>query len=194
MLFGLFVIIGVIALSIMLITAGGPKGLDEYERLQAEYDHARRQVIYTPLDNDFKWLARARQVESKAYEALQTFKKEHPDFEKQKARRETWFNVSGGFLIGAGCIIIIMLAALAIIYLDAPSQCAEQQAEYEALMFEMHHSLYIDDGDVVGHKELYDQIRNYNKHVARKKAKVHDFWLGIFVPDYYADLPLIELK
>ena len=49
---------------------------------------------------------------------------------------------------------------------------------------------YDNDNDV-GKYELYQQVVDWNTSLEYQKAVTHDFWIGIFHPDYVDKLPYI---
>ena len=92
-------------------------------------------------------------------------------------------------------IAAIMCICLFCIYGSARGKDAAMQAEYEALVYQMENDIYNDGGDdVVGKKELYDEVKEWNSDLATAKIYVKDFWWGIFWPNYYENLQPIELK
>jgi hypothetical protein len=197
MLFWIFVIIGILGAGVMIWAAAyTPKEVAEYEQLQEEYDRLDeaydRYHYYTAYGSEEA--KKAREARNAAYSKKMHYKEQHPNLDNKISRQETLRLVGTGVLIGAAVIVGIMLFALAIIYIDAPAEYASKQAEYEVFSWEVENDVYAADDDVVGRKELYSDVRNWNKNIAHKKAKANDFWVGIFVPDYYNDLQLIELN
>ena len=103
----------------------------------------------------------------------------------------TPFHVAMGVLIA---IVAIMLLILGITYGVSAGEEAMYEARYESLMYQYENAIFENDSDVVGNKQLYDEIREYNETIVVGKTYTNDLWWGIFWPDYYNDLPLIELK
>ena len=88
-----------------------------------------------------------------------------------------------------------MGAAIGISHIGAPGTKAALEAEYEVLSWEVENDVYTDGGDdVVGKKELYNDVRTWNAELANNKIAEKNFWYGIFVPNIYSDLKPIELK
>ena len=89
----------------------------------------------------------------------------------------------------------IMCVCLFFTYGSARGGNASKQAEYEVLVYQVENDIYNDGGDdVVGKKELYNEVKEWNSHLATAKTYVKDFWWGIFWPNYYENLQPIELK
>ena len=196
MLFWIFVIIGILGAGVMIwATAYTPKDVKEYKRLQEEYDRLDDECDrYGYVGYRSEAATKAKEARNVAYGKKIHYKEQHPNLDNKISRQEILGSVGTGVLIGAAIIVGIMLLVLAFIYIDAPAEYASKQAEYEVFSWEVENDVYATDDDVVGRKELYTDVRNWNKDVARKKAKTDDFWVGIFVPDYYNDLQLIELN
>lgn len=91
--------------------------------------------------------------------------------------------------------VVIMTLTIGICYGSARGEEAAMEQKYDALVYQLENDVYNDNGDdVVGKKELYDQISEWNQNVATGHTYAKDFWWGIFWPDYHADLRYIELK
>ena len=103
----------------------------------------------------------------------------------------TPFHVVMGVLIA---FVAIMLLILGITYGTSAGDEAMYETRYESLMYQYENAIFEKDSDVIGNKQLYDEIREYNETIAVGKTYTDDFWWGIFWPDFYEDLPLIELK
>lgn len=103
----------------------------------------------------------------------------------------TPFFATMGVLIA---IVAIMLLGILICYGIAPGDEAMYEARYESLMYQYENAIFEKDSDVIGNKQLYDEIREYNETISVGKTYANDFWWGIFWADYYNDLLLIELN
>lgn len=108
-----------------------------------------------------------------------------------------WYNYCTPFFVAMVVLIVIvalMLFAIFICHAYAPGEEATYEARYESLMYQYENAIFEKDSDVIGNKQLYDEIRVYNEIISVGKTYANDFWWGIFWPDYYNDLPLIDLK
>lgn len=101
---------------------------------------------------------------------------------------------AGGFAIGFGVFFAILVIALTIIYGSAAGEAARYQQKYEALSYQYENAVFEKDSDIVGNKQLYDDILEYNEDVIVGKTYTHNFWWGIFWPNFYDDLPIIEYQ
>ena len=125
--------------------------------------------------------------------------------EKQKEIDASWYGKIGDFW-GDNCtpfqvimgvliaIVAIMLVILAVTYGTAPGEETKYETRYEMLAYEYQNAIFENDSDVVGNKMLYDEIREYNETISVGKTYANDSLWGIFWPDFYNDLPLIELQ
>lgn len=98
------------------------------------------------------------------------------------------------FAIGlvAAVVFISMLWTAFESSIGIKGKIAEKQAQYESLVYQLENGLY-ENGDS-GKKELYDQITEWNKEVAKGKILQHDIFQGAFYPNIYDSLEVIELK
>jgi hypothetical protein len=101
------------------------------------------------------------------------------------------------FVIAVVAAIAIFISSIVLLlsYATAGGERARLEVEYETLSWEVENQVYHDGGDdVVGKKELYNQVREWNKNLASNQYYEKNFWVGIFYPDIYGDLKFIELK
>ena len=192
MLFWLFVIIAVISVGVIVLSQCESAEEKEYARLEAEYKIADRRHDFSYTESAAVRLELYNQYQD-ARTAMKTYEEEH-NIRNKKANKEILGNTGIGFLIGALVIVIIMLMVIGINALSAPATRAQLEAEYEVLSWEVENDIYAADDDVVGRKELYNHVRDWNKTLASKQAGEKNFWYGIFVPDIYGDLKTIKLN
>lgn len=94
----------------------------------------------------------------------------------------------------SGIITLISSIALLFCYTGIDATVAENQARYEALVYQMENEIYENDIDL-GKKEFYDEVREWNEDLAYGKAAMDDFWIGIFyVNEVYENFEFIEYK
>lgn len=94
----------------------------------------------------------------------------------------------------SGIITLILSIALLFCYTSIDATIAENQARYEALVYQMENEIYENDNDL-GKKELYDEVREWNEDLAYGKAAMDNFWIGIFyVNEVYENFEFIEYK
>ena len=192
MLFWLFVIIAVISVGVLILSERESAVEKEYARLEAEFKSADHRYDYSYSKSSNERIDLYNQREA-AKVAMKTYEEEHRIHDR-KANKEILFNIGMGFLIGALVVVIIMLMVIGINALSAPATRAQFEAEYEVLSWEVENDVYAADDDVVGRKELYNHVREWNKTLAAKQAGEKNFWYGIFVPNVYGDLQTIELN
>jgi hypothetical protein len=93
-----------------------------------------------------------------------------------------------------GIVVLIMSIFIIGTYVDVEANIAANKQIYASLVYQYENDIYDNDDDVIGKKQLYDQIQEWNKDLARYKAKEKDFWIGIFYPNVYDQFEFIEYK
>lgn len=110
------------------------------------------------------------------------------------SQRESGCYIFGAIAIALSVIIVIMLFVTGLVHALAPAEQIHLITERDVLTYELEHNIYTDNGDdVVGKKELYNQIRQFNACLAHNKALQNNFWVGFFVPDIYDEIEPIQL-
>lgn len=114
-----------------------------------------------------------------------------------RSKRETFFNISGiASCVIAGFFIVVafgMLIGVIITNSATESPKTELKQQHDILVYQLENNLYDNDNDL-GLKDLYNDISAYNSKVAKGKVMQRDFWWGIFYPNIYDDLELIEYE
>ena len=199
MLFWTPVIIAALALIALLISEildykAPSKEMQELLRLRKAYEKAKDIWLYDH-SND----SQIRDRYCKTQQEYTDYLVDHPNIEDKYGKRQRTvdniFFASCVTAIIAGIIVAIMFLVLAVMYMSAPMDIAEMEATRDTLVYEFIHDVYSDNGDdVVGKKELYNQIRDFNAQLASDHRAAKDFWVGIFVPDAYLDIEPIPLS
>lgn len=199
MLFWTPVIIAALALITLSISEilnhkAPSKEMQKLLQLRKTYENAKDLWLYDH-SND----SQLRERYHKTQQEYQDYLIDHPNIEdkygKRKRTLDDIFTASGVTAIIAGVVAGIMLFAIAIIYMSAPMDIAKTEAYRETLVYEFTNDIYSDNGDdVVGKKELYNQIREFNAQVASDHRAAKDFWIGVFVPNAYLDIEPIPLS
>lgn len=114
-----------------------------------------------------------------------------------RSKRETFFKTSGiASCVITGVLMVValfMLVGVIITNSAIESPKAELKQQHDILVYQLENNLYDNDNDL-GLKDLYDDISAYNSKVAKGKVMQRDFWWGIFYPNIYDDLELIDYK
>ena len=147
--------------------------------------------------------------EKNEYDGLYEYCYSNEEREKRRKKREeidaSWYGKLGDFWgdhalpfqVAMGvliAIVAIMLVILGITYGLAAGDEAIYTARYESLSYQYENAVFEKDSDVIGNKQLYDEIQEYNELISVGKTYANDPLWGIFWPDFYNDLPLIELQ
>lgn len=91
-----------------------------------------------------------------------------------------------------GVVTLVMGVGIVITNMTADSKAAEYKVRYEALTYQMENELYEQDCSC-GKQQMMAQIMEYNAEIAAGRVDQGNIWYGIFVPDIYNDLALIEM-
>lgn len=189
MVFWIIVIVGLLSLGVTLFFVFDPAE-KEWEKIDEAYDRAQK--AYWDYSYDDPQRAEAKVVYDEATRARNNFKK------TRKYRRvensEDIIGALGVITIVLVAIILIIGIVLGFTYIFAEATRAEILAEREVLQWEIDQNLYVNDDDVIGHKELFNEIREWNRELAYNKKCERDFWIGIFVPNIYSDIEPLVVK
>lgn len=194
MIFWICVIVAVISGGVLLWASNyTSKERKEFDKLEEDYEYWSDQRLYVPYGfSEYNQIIEER---DKAFSAYSQFKEKHPNVSKKKDRQERASTISLVVCAVAAVFCLIMGAVIGISHIGAPEARAALEAEYEVLSWEVENDVYNDGGDdVVGKKELYNNVRIWNAELAKNKVAEKNFWYGIFVPNIYSDLKPIELK
>ena len=190
MLFWLFIIIGVVTcISAFVITALAPSEDD----LKDARDNAMRVWdMSLKLHEHPNELNKKREAYFAADNALQDYRASS----RTKEKMCNGFSIAL-FVIAIAAAVAVFISSIIMLisYSIAGGEHVRLEAEYETLCWEVENQVYHDGGDdVVGKKELYNQVREWNKNLASNQYYEKNFWVGIFYPDIYGDLQFIKLK
>jgi hypothetical protein len=147
--------------------------------------------------------------EKNKYDSFYEYHYSNEEREKRRKKREeidaSWYGKLGNFWNGHALpfqvamgvlivIVVIMSIMLGVVYGTAIGEEAKYTARYESLSYQYENAVFEKDSDVIGNKQLYDEIQEYNETISIGKTYANDPLWGIFWPDFYNDLPLIELQ
>ena len=93
-----------------------------------------------------------------------------------------------------GIVVLIMSIFIIDAHIGVEANVAANEQIYASLVYQYENDVYDNDDDVIGKKQLYDQIQEWNKDLAQYKAKEKDFWLGIFYPNVFDQFEFIDYK
>lgn len=111
---------------------------------------------------------------------------EHTSYDTEWLR---WVGIIITIIMGITVLVsgIILIAQYSTV--DGMVECNKQI--YESLTYQLENNLYDNDNDL-GKKELYDEIKEWNKDLAYYQEMQDDFWLGIFYPNVFDQFEFIE--
>lgn len=92
----------------------------------------------------------------------------------------------------SGVVVIISFIAILCNHVGADATVARNQKIYESLVYQYDNDIYEDS--ILGKKQLYDQIQEWNKDLAHYQSVQDDFWIGIYYPNIFDQFKFIEYK
>lgn len=95
-------------------------------------------------------------------------------------------------MIGAIATIVSVIVMLTC-HIGVDANINANQQIYDSLIYQYENSIFDADDDIVGKKELYNQIQEWNKDLAWYKSAQKDFWIGIYLPNVFDQFEFIEL-
>lgn len=101
------------------------------------------------------------------------------------------WKVGAGLIIFSGTFLLIFALILGCTYMTAGRDYAVKQEEYNALVYKIENTEVQDNFNFVG-KEIIDEVSEWNKKVREAQYLENDFWFGIFWPDFWNELELID--
>ena len=99
--------------------------------------------------------------------------------------------IGGVLLFSNGTFLLIFALILSCTYMTAGRDYAVKQEEYNALVYKIENTEVQDNFNFVG-KEIIDEVSEWNKEVREAQYWEDDFWFGIFWPDFWNELELID--
>ncbi len=110
----------------------------------------------------------------------------------KRLRRVGLDDLGAGMTVIFAFIMIIALTAMAVNYICADAAIAKKQQHQEFLVAQYKTGVY--DGLALSQYHLLQQIDEWNCSLAEKQKLTHDYWVGIFLPNYYDDLEYITVN
>lgn len=91
-----------------------------------------------------------------------------------------------------GFVLALMLLTIACDHLGIRGDYAEKKQHRDFLVAQYKTEMY--NGSVYSQYNLLQQIDEYNSKLAKMQDQNHDYWIGVFVPDYWDDLEYITVN
>ena len=96
-----------------------------------------------------------------------------------------------GMTFTFGVITLIALLAMAITYVSSDASYESNKQHHDFLVAQYETGVY--DNSVYSQYNLLQKIDDWNCDLAEMQKLTHNFWIGIFIPDYYDDLEYINV-
>lgn len=101
--------------------------------------------------------------------------------------------ITGGLIAFFSLVLVIMTIILSQNYISAEADKAMNQELYNSLIYKAETESIRDDFGIVN-KEYIDEVQNWNTDLVGYQTITHNFWIGIFYPDWYDEFETIDLK
>ena len=88
--------------------------------------------------------------------------------------------------------LVISIVFLGINYIGATSYKTSLLEEQRILTYQIENGFYENDIEY-GKNELFRDIIEFNTLILKSRELTKDFWVGIYEPNIYDDVPLVEL-
>lgn len=96
---------------------------------------------------------------------------------------------------GVACSVVSIIMIISIICLNFAPDTHRQQNEQiqESIQYKIESGLYKDNLNILD-KDIITEIKDWNNNLIFKKQYEKDFWIGIFIPNIYADLKMFDYQ
>lgn len=91
------------------------------------------------------------------------------------------------------CIVSVSVPWVFVSHSFAEAKLDSLEVERASLVYQYENDLYDNDNDI-GKKELMTEIQDFNTSLVWHKHVQHDPWIGIYIPNIYDDLELIDIS
>ena len=90
-----------------------------------------------------------------------------------------------------GLLVLFCGISICLDHIGKDAILAEYEKQYESLIYQYENNIYDNDNDL-GKRELMVEIQEWNMNLVHKQKVQKDFWIGIFYPNIYDQLKLIN--
>lgn len=127
------------------------------------------------------------------------YKKYYSDEKLKGVKEFVWCHSEGLSFISIllSAIFSITFFTMAIVmccnYIGSDTDMAINQETYKSLVYKAEAEAIRDEFGIVN-KEYIDEIQNWNTDIVKYQTLTHNFWVGIFYPDWYDEFETIDLE
>lgn len=132
--------------------------------------------------------------------AIKYISKKYYYDEKPKGVKEfVWLHSEGLSFISNlssaifGIAFFTMIIVMCCNYIGSDIDMATNQETYKSLVYKAETEAIRDEFGIVD-KKYVDEIQNWNTDVVKYQTLTHNFWVGIFYPDWYDEFETIDLE
>jgi hypothetical protein len=94
--------------------------------------------------------------------------------------------------VGAVCVIVAGLI-LFFSYIEVGAQEGALKTRQEAIEYKINSGVYRDEFNLLD-KDTVAEVAYWNSDLIKYKALQRNFWIGIFIPNIYDDLEIIDYE
>lgn len=114
-------------------------------------------------------------------------------FRPSTSADSTLGDIGGGSLLIGFASVLVSISCICGFQLTAEAKLDSLEIERASLVYQYENNFYNNDNDV-GKKELMTEIQNFNSSLVWHKRLQRDAWVGIYVPNIYDDLEVIDIS
>jgi hypothetical protein len=89
---------------------------------------------------------------------------------------------------------IVSITIMLVNHIGVDAGISKKEQTYKSLVYQYEKAVLDWDDDVVGKKELYNQIQEWNSDLAYYQSAQDSFWMGIYYPNVFDQFDYIELN
>lgn len=109
----------------------------------------------------------------------------------KRHRAHNVFFISGMSTLISSVLTVLFLIIIVFTHIGTDAEVAQRKAQYDALTYKLESEFARDEFGLLNN-ETIDEVQEWNEDLAYLKAMQRDFWMGIFYPNIYDDLELID--
>ena len=110
---------------------------------------------------------------------------------KKAHRAHNIFFISGASTLISSVLTILFLIVIAANHIGTDAELAQRKTQYDALIYKLESEFVRDDFGLLN-KETIDEVQEWNEEIVYLKAVQRNFWIGVFYPNIYDDLEIID--
>lgn len=111
----------------------------------------------------------------------------------RESASEAWLWIGTTLAVLSAIVVLFLSFWLMVNQIPADATLESLQQERASLVYQLENDMYNNDNEI-GKKQLMDDIKEFNSELSYLKRVQRDPWVGIFYPNIYDVVDLIELE